>query len=255
MLNFILLVYGIIFLYMTAVWFIASVLKNPSFVDVAWSLGLALTGWLFLSTNLNQRTILIGLLLSAWALRLAGYLWYSRVRKGEVDKRYTELSQSWTINKKLGFFLNFQLQGIFIFIIASVFYFVQQSKDLTPAWLDWTAMILICCSIVGESVADWQLQRFKAKHRSQVCDVGLWRFTRHPNYFFDWLSWCGFYLCALNAPMGLFAFYSPLMLYVIFTKITGPITEQASIASRGQAFIEYQSKTPYFFPKFYRSDR
>lgn len=244
---------GIVAIYlvmqMILMWGFYRILKNPSVVDVSWSLGLMISGLIYLSTTvLTGRILTIGILLTLWALRLAFYLWFTRIRQGHVDPRYKELSSHWKISPSLGFFLNFQLQGLLIFIISSVFLLISQSEltHMTP--IDRVAFGVIIVGILGESLADFQLQRFKHQYQGQVCNVGLWRYSRHPNYFFDWMSWMGFALLGLQSPMGIFSVLSPWLLYVIFTRITGPLTERGSVKSRGQKYIDYQKQTSMFFP-------
>ena len=94
-----------------------------------------------------------------------------------------------------------------------------------------------------ESLADIQLQRFKKSQPGKVCNQKLWRFSRHPNCFFEWLIWCSFTLFAISTPDGVLSLFSPLALYVIMVFITIPVTERESVKSRGQAYIEYQSRT------------
>ena len=252
---------GIVWLYiifqMLVVWVLYRVLKNPSIVDVSWSLGLMVSGLIYLlNVPMTFRIKIISCVLVLWGLRLAGYLWYTRARVGLVDKRYTRLSDNWKIAKPLGFFLNFQLQGFFILIISSVFLFTTQVASAGLTLIDWFGVIITLFGICGESVADAQLYRFQKNNKGKVCDVGLWNYCRHPNYYFEWLVWCGFTLCALHYPLGWLACLSPALLYVIFTKITGPLTERGSLESRGQAYRDYQQRTPMFFPfKFSYSKR
>lgn len=238
-----------LFLQMSVMWGLYRILKNPSVVDVSWSLGLMVTGLIYLSAiPLSFRTLIISGLLVLWALRLAIYLWYTRIRKKHVDKRYLELSSNWKITPSVGFFLNFQLQGLLILIISSVFFIISKSELSHITAIDFIAFCIIALGIIGETLADTQLQRFKTHHQGEVCNVGLWNYSRHPNYFFDWLSWMGFALLSVQSPLGYFSFLSPLMLYVIFTRMTGPLTERGSIQSRGQKYLDYQKQTAMFFP-------
>ncbi|MCW8408035.1 DUF1295 domain-containing protein [Legionella sp. PATHC035] len=240
-----------LFLQMSLMWGLYRLLKNPSVVDVSWSLGLMVSGLIYLGlTPLSFRTLIIGSLLILWALRLAFYLWYTRIRKGHVDKRYIELSANWKISPSLGFFLNFQLQGLLILIISSVFLLISQAGLTHITMIDILAFCMVTVGIMGETTADLQLQRFKTRHKGEVCNQGLWNYSRHPNYFFDWLSWMGFALFAVQSNNGYLSLLSPLMLYVIFTRMTGPMTERGSIKSRGQKYLEYQKQTSMFFPWF-----
>lgn len=240
-----------LFLQMSFMWGLYRILKNPSVVDVSWSLGLMVSGLIYLSfTPFSFRTLIIGSLLILWALRLAFYLWYTRIRKGHVDKRYIELSTNWKISPSLGFFINFQLQGLLILIISSVFLLVSKSGHTHITTIDIFAFFLIVVGIMSETIADMQLRHFKMRHKGEVCNIGLWNYSRHPNYFFDWLSWMGFSLLAIQSNIRCFGLLSPLMLYVIFTRMTGPLTERGSIKSRGQKYLDYQKKTSMFFPWF-----
>ncbi len=236
---------------MCLVWIIYRFFKNPSVVDVSWSIGLMVSGLIYLShIPLTTRTFVASVLLLLWAIRLAGYLWYTRVRHGHVDKRYTRLSDGWKINQTLGFFLNFQLQGLLIFIISFIFYFIGSSNVSGLTYIDSIAIIISLIGIFGEVLADLQLYRFKQQNKGAVCNIGLWAYSRHPNYFFDWVTWLGFTLFALQSNYGYFSFISLLVLYIIFTQITGPMTERGSILSRGQKYIAYQKQTSMFFPWF-----
>lgn len=238
-----------LFLQMSFMWGLYRILKNPSVVDVSWSLGLMVSGLIYLSlTPLIFRTLIISFLLILWALRLAFYLWYTRIKKGHVDKRYIELSANWKISPSLGFFINFQLQGLLILIVSSVFFLISKSAVTHITIIDSFAFCIIVVGILGETLADLQLQRFKLGHKRKVCNIGLWYYSRHPNYFFDWLSWIGFALFAIQSDLGYLSFLSPLLLYVIFTCMTGPLTERISIQSRGQKYINYQKQTSMFFP-------
>lgn len=246
-----LLIYFYLVLQMSVVWIIYRLVKNPSIVDVSWPLGLMITGLIYLWTQpITLRITIVSSLLIIWSLRLASYLWLTRIRKRHVDKRYVQLSDNWKISKSLGFFLNFQLQAILIFIVSIVFLFIGISQEPDFSLLDILACCVVIVGIIGESIADFQLQYFKSHHKNEVCSIGLWRYSRHPNYFFDWLTWCGFTLFSLHSAYGWIGVLSPLTLYVIFNYITGPMTERGSVKAKGQAFIAYQKKTPIFFPRF-----
>jgi steroid 5-alpha reductase family enzyme len=114
------------------------------------------------------------------------------------------------------------------------------------------AIVIVLVGIIGETVADLQLYRFKKLQRGAVCSLGLWHYSRHPNYFFDWLTWLGFTLFAFQSPRGYLGAVSLLVLYVLFTQITGPLTERGSVTSKGQKYRDYQKQTSMFFPWFKR---
>lgn len=249
--NVIAMVFFYLVLQMCFIWIVYRLLKNPSVVDASWSIGLLMSGLIYLgSMPITQRTTVVGALLTLWALRLAGYLWYIRILQGHIDKRYTELSNNWKINQSLGFFLNFQLQGLLIFIISFIFYLISNSNNSSLTLMDGMALVIVLVGVAGESVADLQLYRFKNRQKGGVCNIGLWNYSRHPNYFFDWLTWLGFTLFGIQSNRGYLGIVSILLLYVIFTRVTGPLTERSSVQSRGQKYIDYQNQTSMFFPWF-----
>ncbi len=241
---------AVIFLHMSLIWLWYRYTKNPSVVDVGWASGLTIVGLLYLySSPISLRQMLLSLVLLIWGLRLGGYLWFTRIRRNLLDKRYTQLSDNWKISKPLGFLLNFQFQGILILIVSLPWYFVSQiPSDYPMSALDYAMILIALLSIAAESLADHQLQSFKAHRPGEVCDVGLWFYSRHPNYFFEWLTWCAFASFAFSAPLGWVAWISPLALLVIMTRITAPLTENGSIKSRGELYLCYQKSTPMFFP-------
>lgn len=249
MLSIIFLVAAYLFLQMCLIWVLYMIYKNPSIVDGSWSIGLMASGMIYLfSTSITSRKMLVACLLSIWAIRLALHLGITRIRKGHIDKRYTTISSQWKIKQDLGFFLNYQFQASLIFVISFIFFFISQSNATSLSMLDFLAVAIILMGITGESIADLQLERFKKASPGQVCDNGLWYYSRHPNYFFDWLTWLGFMMFGLQSHYGYFSLISVILLYIIFTRITGPITERGSIQSRGNAYLQYQSTTSMFIP-------
>ncbi|CEK11513.1 DUF1295 domain-containing protein [Legionella hackeliae] len=242
-------VIALIFVHMSLIWLWYRITNNPSVVDVGWASGLTLTGLLYLnSETISYRSALLSLILLIWGLRLGFYLWHTRIRKKLIDKRYIVLSNNWKIAKSLGFFINFQLQGFFIFIISLPWFFASLTLTNQISLLDGVGLILAALFIGLETVADYQLQSFRAKNPGKVCNQGLWYYSRHPNYFFEWLVWCSFTLFASHHSWGWLALLSPITLYWLMTWVTGPMTERGSIESKGQLYINYQKSTPMFFP-------
>ncbi len=247
MLKLLLLNWLYIIIFMVFVWGIYLVNKNPGIIDVFWSFIIMLTGLHYLfGMPYTTISIVFVVLLVLWAVRLAGYLFVTRIVPHHVDQRYVDLSDDWKGSKILGFLANFQLQGVLGIIIATPFLFIYQTQCFGV--LQWVAALIIVLALIGEIVADYQLQRFRQHHKGKVCDVGLWCYSRHPNYFFEWLIWVGFALAGLTSAWGWIGFVSPLLLLFIMLKLTGPITEKGSIKSRGDAYREYQSKTSMFVP-------
>lgn len=241
-----------IILAMTIAWLIYIYKKNPGVVDVAWGIVLTLSGLSYLlSKPLQPYSMVVSFILLIWGIRLSGFLWWTRIRKNEMDKRYVKISEGWTISKSIGFLANYQLQGFFIFIISLPFYFIANRPGASFLPLDYFASFLALFSILMETIADQQLEQWKKHRKGTLCNQGLWSLSRHPNYFFEWLTWCAFCLFALSHSFGWISIISPLCLYLIMTKITGPLTERGSIESKGDAYREYQNNTPMFFPKIF----
>ena len=234
---------------MLVVWLIAMYLKNPSVVDVAWAFGIMVSAGIYLFTGeITTRNLLIFALVLVWSIRLSGFILFTRISKGHIDQRYLNLSKNWKIKKSLGYLLNFQLQAFLSWVLAIAFLFPGTSTELTLSTIDLIITAVIILSIAGEAVADHQLQRYKASQQGGVCNIGLWQYSRHPNYFFEWLIWCGFCAFALRSTYGCFALLSPLMLYIILNYVTGPLTEKGSLKARGDAYRDYMKKTPMFWP-------
>jgi len=235
---------------MCVIWLWYRYSNNPSVVDVGWASGLTLSGLIYLNQqDLSLRTSILSLVLLIWGLRLGGYLWWTRIRCKHIDKRYTALSDSWKIDKPLGFFINFQLQGVFIFIVSISWYFTSLSTAKNINILDIFGLAIFTTALILETMADHQLQQFKKEFPGQVCNRKLWSLSRHPNYFFEWLIWCSFCLFAFSSTYGMLAILSPLTLYLIMHFLTIPITESQSIKSRKECYISYQTTTSEFFPR------
>jgi steroid 5-alpha reductase family enzyme len=236
---------------MTLVWGIANLIRNHSIIDVFWPLGLAASGLIYFYPHLlTARGMIISSLITLWGLRLASYIYFSRIHKGIVDKRYVALSNGWKTSKSLGYFLHFQFQGLLIFLMSFVFLFAVKNSSSHLNGIDMLGVLICLVGILGETVADFQLQHFKKHSKGKVCNIGLWAYSRHPNYFFDWLTWCGFSLFALSSTYGWIGLSSPALLYIIMNYITGPMTEKGSLASRGQDYLTYQRSTSMFFVWF-----
>jgi steroid 5-alpha reductase family enzyme len=237
-----------VFAQMTGVWLLALWVKNFSIIDFFWPIGLAACGWIYFLMGEHSSVAALAItLLSLWAARLALYLGLSRALKGFQDKRYAELSQNFG-SKAWSFYWHYLLQGLLLWILALSFAFIGTRHQLQLS--DYVSVGLCLIGIGGESLADWQLQQFKRQGQGGVCQQGLWFYSRHPNYFFDWLTWSGFALLASPATYGYLAWGSPLLLYLLMTKVTGPMTEAGSLKAKGEVYLHYQQRTSAFFPWF-----
>lgn len=239
-----------IFFLMIVAWGIYLMIENPGIIDAFWPLSITLSGINYLLSNKHWPLIIYiyAVLLVTWCIRLAGHLLFTRIIPDIKEKRYIELSNNWRLPPKLAFFLHFQFQGLLALIIATPFLWIRDLSQLTITSI--LSFILIIIGTIGESIADMQLFRFKKRPTGKVCNTGLWRYSRHPNYFFEICVWFGFGLGAVSIAHSLsfIALISPTLLLFLMLKITGPITEKASLRSRGEAFKQYQKETSYFIP-------
>jgi steroid 5-alpha reductase family enzyme len=246
--------WGAAALVMLTLWLIHLRTENAAIVDVGWAGNFTLIALiaLLMADGDSLRKLLICGMASLWSLRLTVYL-YRRVVGHEEEGRYQQLRKQWGKNIGAKFFLFFQFQALLNVILSLPFFIVVVNSNPRISILEWLGMILWLIAIVGESLADQQLKNFKSRleNHGKVCQTGLWRYSRHPNYFFEWLIWVAFFVFALASPYGYVSVISPaLMLYFLF-KITGiPAAEEQAIRSKGEAYREYQRTTSAFVPWF-----
>lgn len=245
---------------MFLLWLIHFPMHNAAIVDAGWAGGLALLGALYavMGTGWAPRRALIATMAIVWGLRLALYLLFTRVIGKPEEGRYVQLRKQWQTNIPLKFLLFFESQAVLCIVLAVPFLLASQNP--TPAFsvFEYTAAILWVAAIVGEITADMQLNAFKSntENRGKTCRVGLWKYSRHPNYFFEWFIWVAFCLFAIDSKYGYLALAPPaLMLYFLF-RVTGiPATEAQALRTRGEDYIRYQETTSAFVPWFPRNNQ
>jgi steroid 5-alpha reductase family enzyme len=251
-----LLMAGLLFLglLMVAVWLLSVLLRNAGIVDVAWSAAFTpvAAAYVWLADGWTPRDLLILAMVSIWSLRLATHL-FVRVyaEHPHEDSRYAALRAHWgnAANlKMLGFF---QVQAVAALILTVPFAITALNTRPAFAVLEWVGALVWLIGVSGEATADWQLARFRANpdNKGQVCQDGLWHYSRHPNYFFEWVIWCGFGLFALASPGGWMGLHViPVMFYVMRFGTGVPYAEASSLRSRGDKYRAYQQTTNVFFP-------
>lgn len=228
---------------------------NAGVVDVGWAASLAgvALGYAVVGGGYEWRRLLAGGMMAVWGTRLAAYLWRDRVLNRPEDARYTELRATWRTYVPLRFFVFFQAQAALAALLSTPVALAVVDSQANLRWTEWIAAALWLVALTGESVADRQLEAFKAEpsNRRRVCASGLWRYSRHPNYFFEWLVWVSYALVATASPWGALAWVCPaLMLFLLF-RVTGiPATEAHAVLSRGHEYEAYQRTTSAFVPWF-----
>ncbi len=237
-------------------WLLSRRLDNYSFVDVAWALAFAPVAALYAITGSGwgARRFIVAALVAGWSLRLGIHLWrrVARHHPGE-DPRYRVLRQRWRgpglSRKFLAFFLG---QALLVWLLMLPLWLI--SGHAAPSFhpVEIAGIALWFIGLAGEALADRQLERFKSSHpgdRLALCCEGLWRYSRHPNYFFQSLLWWGLFLVALPVPGGWVAILAPVAMLFFLLKITGiPLTEELAIEKRGDLYRDYQRRTSPFLP-------
>ena len=249
------------FVTMTLVWLASVRLGNAGIVDVAWSALFALLALLYATLGAGDllRRVVAASLMMVWSVRLAAHLWRRVVGHIEVeDGRYAKLREGWgaAVDRKMLWFFLFQGATNVVFSVPILLASLNRAPALRI--VEVAGVALWAVAVTGESIADAQLRRFKADpgNRGKVCAEGLWRYSRHPNYFFEWLVWCAFFLFALGSPYGWISAYCPLLMLWFLYKVTGiPATEEQSLRTRGDAYRRYQRTTSPFIPWFPKEER
>ena len=235
-------------------WRIAERTRNAGIVDVGWAASFtAVAGLYGLTTTASRAAYLpIGIVVVAWSTRLATYLVQRGAATGKEEGRYVELRQRWGLAASRRFFAFFQAQGALTALLSSAFIVPFVVEPWDGGGLRAFGAIIALTGVIGESIADAQLLRFKRDpaQRGRVCDLGLWGYSRHPNYFFEWCVWIGFavYSLAFGAP-GLIALAGQAIILGSIFGVTGiPPTEAQSLRSKGEAYRQYQYRVSKFIP-------
>lgn len=251
---------------------VARRLDNFGIVDVVWSAGFSGLALLYHGTASRipgrsglVRDEVLTTLAVLWSVRLGLHLAVRVWRHHPVeDVRYARLRELWGERTPWRMFGFFQVQGILQAILSMPFLLVCRNGETPiPDWaglspLEWTGAALWLVALCGESVADLQLSRFRndPANRGRVCEVGLWRWSRHPNYFFEWLIWVAWAVFAWDSPLGCLSLICPILMWHFLVNVTGiPMTEELSVRSKGDAYLEYQRTTSAFIPWFRKSPR
>lgn len=239
-------------------WFVVAVRAGRNDVaDVAWGLGyVLLCGYLVLAQPVDTRDLLVYGLVTVWGLRLSAHV-HVRNRGKEEDFRYRRWREEWGTRALARSYLQvFLLQGGILLVIAAPLYVTALSPGPPPGPLAWAGVGIWGVGFAFEAVADWQLLRFKRDpgREDGIMTGGLWRYSRHPNYFGEVTLWWGVYLTVLPLDGGLWAVLSPLTLTVLILFVSGiPMLEEKY---RGDPEFEaYRERTSVFFPLPPREDR
>jgi steroid 5-alpha reductase family enzyme len=246
-----------VLLYMTAVFLLALWRKDNSIADVAWGPGFIFVALstLILSGSFSTRQLIASGLVLIWGLRLSIRIYLRNRGKGE-DERYRKWREEWGKSFIIrSYFQVFLLQGGVLLLNITPVLFINTYAAGNPGFLDLLGVLVWILGFGFESVADRQLDRFikNPDNRGKIMDLGLWRYSRHPNYFGEVTMWWGIYILALSVPWGWVSIIGPLTISYIILFVSGvPMTEK--FMKDDPAFADYKRRTSAFIPWFPRKD-
>ncbi len=243
-------------LLMVCLWLLSVRIRDASHVDVGWAYGIGGVAILYavLADGGAAHRALIAALTVAWSARLGSYILLRTLRSQEEDGRYRTLREKWAPHVDRRFFVFFQAQALFV-VIFSVPALLAAFHAGAGSALEWLGAAVVVLGIAGESIADLQLSRWRSDpaNRGRTARTGLWNHSRHPNYFFETVTWVGFALIASAASRGWLAFVTPAFLLLLLFTVTGiPAGEAQAVRSRGEDYRRYQREVSVFVPWFTR---
>ncbi len=238
-----------------ALWLVQQRTRNAGIVDVGWAASFALVAGLFAwrATAPLEAWGPIAAIVAAWSIRLSAYLVARGAARPPEEGRYATLRERWGASASRNLFVFFQAQAALTGILSTAFvvpFFVAPGPAGWPRAL---GAAVALAGLAGETVADAQLARWRRApgNRGRVCDAGLWAYSRHPNYFFEWLVWLGhaIYGLAFPLPWGLLGLVGQALILASIFGVTGiPPTEAQALKTKGDAYRAYQRRVSRFVP-------
>ena len=245
---------------MCALWAAQRRSHNAGVVDVAWAFGTGVVGvWFALGADggADARQWLVAALAAFWGGRLGLHI-LRRVGSESEDGRYRYLREHLGDRVQPFMFGFFQVQALWTLLFALPMWAAATAPGAALAWHDVAGLAVFIGAMAGEAVADAQLARFRSDpaNKGKVCDAGMWAWSRHPNYFFEWLHWFAYVLIGIGSPHWWVTVAAVPVMNLFLPRVTGsPWTEQQSLRSRGDAYRRYQQAVPAFFPRPPRTQR
>jgi len=242
---------------MAFAWVVQQKSGNSGWVDTIWTFSVGLVGagsalWPAGGEAPNARQWLVAALVAIWSLRLGGHI---AIRTAGItdDPRYAAFAKEWGVDSPRRMFVFLQNQALGSIPLVFSIFVAARFPLASLRWQDILGAVILLVGIAGEALADTQLKRFRENpvNKGRVCDFGLWRWSRHPNYFFEWFCWLAYPVIGLSPDYGwgLATLLAPLFMYWILVYVTGiPPLEAQMLRSRGDRYRDYQSRTSPFFP-------
>jgi steroid 5-alpha reductase family enzyme len=239
---------------MTLAWAARLWTGQSGWVDACWSAGTGLAA-IFLALapfhDLQPRQWLCAALAGAWSFRLAGHIAVRAATATADDPRYAALQKHWGKSWKSQLLFFLQIQAVCAFGLAVGVWAAAHAPRAGLGWQDWLGVAILGGSVLGAGIADAQVRAYGRKHHGGVANIGLWRWSRHPNYFFEWLGWSAYVAIAITPGywQGWLALIGPVMMYWLLVHVSGiPHLERHMARSRGEAWQAYKARTSAFFP-------
>ncbi len=246
---------------MAGAWVVQQRTGNSGWVDTIWTFSIGLVGagsalWPIRDAVPNARQWLVAALVAIWSVRLGLHI---AVRTAGItdDPRYAAFAHEWGVDSPRRMFVFLQNQGFGSIPLVFAIFVAARFPDAGLRFADYLGALILLIGIAGEALADAQLRNFRhdPANKGRVCDAGLWRWSRHPNYFFEWFGWLAYPVIAiplaapLDYPWGWASLLAPVFMYWILVHVTGiPPLEAQMLRSRGERYRDYQSRTSAFFP-------
>ncbi|WP_417731767.1 DUF1295 domain-containing protein [Rosistilla oblonga] len=236
---------------MLAIWLLSLWKRDASIVDIGWGIGFVLVAWTaYCIADRDSADWLLPVLTTLWGVRLSGYLFWRNHGQPE-DYRYREMRAKWgSAFAWISLLTVFGLQGVVMFVVALPIQIGTALADRNLVWLKVVGVIVWAAGLCFESMGDWQLARFKADpgNKGQVLDSGLWRYTRHPNYFGDFLVWWGLFLVSLSLTAVWWTIIAPLLMSLLLMRVSGVTLLETKLSTSKPGYAEYVARTNAFFP-------
>ncbi len=239
---------------MLLTWLVSVALRNASIVDIVWGLGFVAVAWtvrLQTDDGLRARQWLLVAMTTVWGMRLAGHLLWRNHGKGE-DFRYAAMRRKWGSRFALySLPIVFLFQGLMMWVVSLPVQGGQSDRTPDLGLAAAAGVASWATGFVFESLGDWQLARFKANpaHVGKVMDRGLWRYTRHPNYFGDACVWWGIGLVAAETGSAAWTLMGPLLMNVLLVRVSGVELLERSLRRRKPGYDDYVARTSAFVPR------
>ena len=250
--------YLVMAIVMALLWAVQRKTRNAAIGDVGWCLGLIVVvlGYATHAPSGIERKLLTVMLVTLYAGRLGLYIFFNRVKGKPEDARYRRIREEWGETEPSKMFWYFQLQALALAAFSLPFLVLLWNPRHPTAVVELVGLLIWGVAVAGEAAADRQLAQFRADPRNQgrVCREGLWNYSRHPNYFFEWLHWCSYVVMMWGAPGWVLTWIGPIGMGIALLKVTGiPQAEEQALLNRGEEYKAYQATTNAFLPWFPRT--